>query len=57
MVHQDSVQTVCVHPPVLYSTYEREYHESLGEHLSARVIHTYAPVTYPVRTRKGEEMV
>jgi len=41
MVHQDGVQTVCVHPPVLYSTYERKYHETLGEHLSARVIYIY----------------
>jgi len=32
MVHQDSVQTVWVCPPVLYGTYKREDHESQFEH-------------------------
>lgn len=32
MFHQDNVQTFCIYPPVLYSAYEREHHESQFEH-------------------------
>jgi hypothetical protein len=35
MFHQDSIQMGWAYPPVLHGGYEREYHESWGEHLSA----------------------
>jgi hypothetical protein len=59
MFHQDNVQTARVHPPALYSAYERKDHESWGEQNSVRVW-TYKYmflVTHPVGTRKGEYTV
>jgi hypothetical protein len=56
MFHQDNVQTARVHPPALCGTYEREHHESWGEHLSVRVW-TYICSWLPTQLEHGKENI